>query len=143
MTLANASDGRRKRAAVRALPCEIPTEAIWVWSILWRATRSPFGSTTEMANFQLRGDFVASAITAAMAFSALASVIDSPYGISNGIWSGTGAAGAVAISACAAVAADNAVHATDHATTDLRIKSSQSVKVPSDTPDGCIIGCRI
>jgi hypothetical protein len=73
-------------------------------------------------------------------------VIDSPYGISNGITSGTGAgvagaAGGAAISACAVPAAKTA-HANDIATMDLCIKSSPIFRVPSGTSDGCIIGCR-
>jgi hypothetical protein len=69
----------------------------------------------------LRGDLVASAIVAATAFAALSAVICAPYGMSNGIWSGTGAAaGAGAGCACAAVA-DNAP-AIDSAIMDLRIK---------------------
>ena len=95
---------------MRALPIEMPTEATCVWSIFCSATRSPLVSTTAIESFQLRGDFEASAIVAAIAFCALARSIEAPYGTSNGIWSGTGGgcgagAGAGAVAwACAAVA---------------------------------------
>src|ERR1700683_11662 len=98
----NSFVGRRKVAAARALCSAILMEASVAPSIRWKPTRLPPESTTATFIFQFR--FFASATAACISASARSSDIGGPYGVSNGILSGTKSRGFVSVGCSARLA---------------------------------------